>query len=432
MGKLLAAAGLAALLAAAFMAGRYQAPTAPTLSPRVPVDDPLFVAWEEFLQAQQASLSLFRESPFFEDDQERAEAYRGLLYSLVDAIETTALTQQDRPRFVRAADWRSKGGLDNPDNNYYVARLRPGADYRVSGSRGSSAQLALMLRPGPPVLVGATTPAGISALHDAEIERDAAGLFEVVISAENPGEGINWLPRTDGAEFLVARYTYSDWAGEQPGSLRIERIGAEGEAAVPLTPTLMAKGLRDAADALYQRNVAWRDFVTRLWEQAPRNSISAAQPRDGGLPGHYMALGSWELGNDDAIVLSTAPSAASYQGIQLGNLWFASLDYESRVSSLSLGQMECSGDGRCYAVISHRDPGIRNWLDTEGHRRGLIVMRWQGLDGPLPADQQPGASLVPFAELRARLPADVAEFSREQRWEQIRERRASAQSRSDG
>jgi hypothetical protein len=59
-------------------------------------------------------------------------------------------------------------------------------------------------------------------------------------------------------------------------------------------------------------------------------------------------------------------------------------------------------------------------------------MRWQGLDGPLPADQQPGASLVPFAELRARLPADVAEFSREQRWEQIRERRASAQSRSDG
>ena len=125
-------------------------------------------------------------------------------------------------------------------------------------------------------------------------------------------------------------------------------------------------------------------------------------------------------------------SAASYQGIELGNLWFTSLDYETRTSSLSLGEMECSGDGRCYAVISHKDPGIRNWLDTEGHRRGLIFMRWQGLEEDLPDSQQPRARLVAFDRLRQELPADVGAYSAEQRRAQVRRRRANAQLRFRG
>ena len=126
-------------------------------------------------------------------------------------------------------------------------------------------------------------------------------------------------------------------------------------------------GLRDAAVSLYDRNATWLQYAERAWTLMPRNGISPARPSRGGLVGQYSAFGSWELAQDQALILSTAPSEADYQGIELGNLWFVSLDYETRTSSLTLDQMHCSGDGRCYAVVSHRDPGIQNWLDTDQH-----------------------------------------------------------------
>ena len=83
-------------------------------------------------------------------------------------------------------------------------------------------------------------------------------------------------------------------------------------------------------------------------------------------------------------------------------------------------------------MVSHRDPGIRNWLDTEGHRRGLIMMRWQGLELALPDELQPRVELVEFDKLREYLPEDVALFGPDKRAEQIRQRRAAVQARFDG
>ena len=240
------------------------------------------------------------------------------------------------------------------------------------------------------------------------------------------------LANGEGAETLLVRLTHSDWSRERPGTIRIEKIGEEGNHAIPLTPTRMAKGLQKAAVNLFDRNATWLQYAQRAWNLMPRNGISAARPSQGGLVGQYSAFGSWELDNDQAIILSTAPSAASYQGIQMGNLWFTSLDYETRTTSLTLDQMQCSDDGRCYAVISHKDPGVQNWLDTEGHRRGLIFMRWQGLKEDLPDSQQPRARLVDFDRLREELPADVAGFSAEQRSNQIRQRRANVHQRFNG
>jgi thiamine kinase-like enzyme len=194
----------------------------------------------------------------------------------------------------------------------------------------------------------------------------------------------------------------------------------------------MAQGLRDAAVSLFDRNATWLQTAQRAWTLMPRNSVSPARPSQGGLVGQYSAFGSWQLDNDQAIILSTAPSTAEYQGIELGNLWFVSLEYETRTSSLTLDQMECSDDGRCYAVISHRDPGIQNWLDTEGHPRGLIMLRWQGLTEDLPDALQPTAILVDFEHIRDALPADVAMFTAEQRKVQIRARRAAIQGRFRG
>jgi hypothetical protein len=431
MPKLSLVFSLVLLLAVAFFAGRFSVP-APGFEPSALRDDPLAQAWEDFIRAQRRTLALFRDSEFFQDDQERAEAYRTVLYGLVGAIKAGALQHPDHPRLMRAADWTSKSGLENPDNNYLSAVIRDDADYRLIGERGSSANLVFQLMVGQPGVRGAGTSTTVSVLYGDDMVIAGDGSFEVIVSRDNPGPGRNWLANGEGAETLLVRQTHSDWSRERPGVIRMEKIGEEGEHAIPLAPASMAKDLQKAAVILYDSTATWLQYAQRAWELMPRNGISNAEPTRGGLPGQYSAFGSWELDNDQAIILSTSPSAASYQGVQLGNLWFTSLDYETRTTSLNLDQMQCSGDGRCYAVISHRDPGIQNWLDTGGHRRGLVFMRWQGLAGELSAVQQPRAALVEFDRLRAELPGDVAEFGAGQRREQIRRRRANVHQRFGG
>jgi hypothetical protein len=423
---------LTGLLLAAFAVGRFTAGP-PTFEPgAVLADDPLEQAWQEFSRSLQETHSLFRDSEFFADDQERAEAYRTLLYALINGIKTAALMNPDQPRFMRTVDWTSKRGLENPDNNYYLATIRDDADYRIIGQRGSSRNLIFQLVVGVPGVRGAGTSTNVSVLNGSDLAIEADGSFEVIVSRVDPGDGSNWLPNGEGARTLLARFSHVDWDTERPGRLRIEKIGAEGDSSMPLTPARMAQGFSEIAVNLYDASATWIGYGNKMWTLASRNDISAARGTQGGLVGQYSAFGSWELNNDQAIILSTTPSDASYQGIELGNLWFTSLDYESHTSSLTLDQMQCSGDGRCYAVISHRDPGIQNWLDTEGHRRGLIFMRWQGLEQALPEQQHPQARLVSFADLASELPADIPAFDEAQRRQQIQQRRANVHERFDG
>jgi hypothetical protein len=50
-------------------------------------------------------------------------------------------------------------------------------------------------------------------------------------------------------------------------------------------------------------------------------------------------------------------------------------------------------------VISERDPGVANWLETTGHRRGYIQFRWQRLTRDLAPGDGPTARVVPFDEV---------------------------------
>jgi hypothetical protein len=49
-------------------------------------------------------------------------------------------------------------------------------------------------------------------------------------------------------------------------------------------------------------------------------------------------------------------------------------------------------------VVAHVDPGHPNWLDTAGHARGTIGVRWVG---PNVREVVPEARKVPLAEARA-------------------------------
>ena len=91
-------------------------------------------------------------------------------------------------------------------------------------------------------------------------------------------------------------------------------------------------------------------------------------------------------------MIVTVPAAgrdvAPYQGIQLGSLWYISLDYISHQTSLTADQARADPDGMLRFVISERDPGVANWLELTGRRRGYVQIRWQQLRRDLTAGRR--------------------------------------------
>jgi hypothetical protein len=55
-------------------------------------------------------------------------------------------------------------------------------------------------------------------------------------------------------------------------------------------------------------------------------------------------------------------------------------------------------------VISERDPGVTNWLELTGHRRGYVQIRWQRLTRDLTLQDGPQVAVIPFAEIPDLLP----------------------------
>jgi hypothetical protein len=103
-------------------------------------------------------------------------------------------------------------------------------------------------------------------------------------------------------------------------------------------------------------------------------------------------------------VPAAGKSTAPYQGIQLGSRWYVSLDYISHQTSLTADQARIDPDGRMRFVISERDPGVANWLECTGHRRGYVQIRWQRLSRELKPEDGPQVEVVSADDLPRWLP----------------------------
>ena len=87
--------------------------------------------------------------------------------------------------------------------------------------------------------------------------------------------------------------------------------------------------------------------------------------------------------------------------------------------------MRVDGDGIVRVVISAKDPGVPNWLDTAGYPSGAIQGRWNECSAtPIPTLRN-----VAVAEVRQSLPVDTPKVTLAQREETVRNRRAQVQQR---
>jgi hypothetical protein len=55
-------------------------------------------------------------------------------------------------------------------------------------------------------------------------------------------------------------------------------------------------------------------------------------------------------------------------------------------------------------VVAERNPGVTNWVETTGHRKGFLQFRWQRVSRELTADDGPTVDLIDAASIPDHLP----------------------------
>jgi hypothetical protein len=141
-----------------------------------------------------------------------------------------------------------------------------------------------------------------------------------------------------------------------------------------------------------------------------------------------MSLGHYDLALEEALVIRIPPTGAPYQGSQLADLWFGSLEYASATSSITADQAHHAPDGFQYLVVSLEDPGYANWLDPAGVAKGIVQLRFDGLDDQ--PTEVPTAELVSVGELATTIPDfDAGRIGADARAAQRAERRRHVQVR---
>jgi hypothetical protein len=82
--------------------------------------------------------------------------------------------------------------------------------------------------------------------------------------------------------------------------------------------------------------------------------------------------------------------------VSLWNRQLQTFDYLRGPVSLNRAQAMAGDDGTVTMVLAHRDPGVRNWLSTEGRPFGLVFWRFMLPEGPI---DTPESEVVPLASL---------------------------------
>jgi len=204
---------------------------------------------------------------------------------------------------------------------------------------------------------------------------------------------------------LVVREVYSDWATERRGEIRIQCVDTAGQAPPVPDRSALAKRYGVTGKILLSRLKTFLAFPKWFYYDLPVNTLTEPRSTPGGLTTQFSSAGHYELGPEEAMIVTVPRCAdAPYQGIQLGSLWYVSLDYINHQTSLTADQARVDPDGKIRFVIAERDPGLANWLELTGHDRGYVQIRWQRLARDLGPDDGPVVEVVKTDELPDRLP----------------------------
>ena len=359
-------------------------------------------------------------------DAERQEMYRYMLGAIANGYLNHVNMDPSRPTWAPLWNHAFNYGGANPDYVYMMTVVDPKGIYRISGYRGTSRFVEISQQAVDYVTPRIGTSSNpVRATHDLDslhIAKD--GYFSVLLSVERPvGYKGDWWKLDPTARTLLMRKAAYDWRHEIDPRIAIDRL----DAAAPMSAEESARKFAQLKDWIAVRIQSEIDLARYYREHHGINTIKKSQLMAATNPvsGQVYLDGAYEIADDEALILETPVPKCRYWQILLTDSRFTTIDWVNHQSSLNGYQARLDRDGRFRAVISARDPGVPNWLDTAGNAWGIMQMRWNHCsDAP-----EPQVRKVTLKEVRSFLPSDTPVVSAAARKEQLRNRREAAQFR---
>lgn len=312
----------------------------------------------------------------------------------------------------------SRTVFDNPDTTYRTIPLDPNLSYVIKGSANAKIPLDVNFS------LWDQNNQTLSNLATSDLKRNKDGSFEIYLSKNPaPSNYSNYIELKDNGSSLFIRNTINDWENQQFDKLSIVRAdGSKRTVTVTKDDQYQrfSTSLSSAGPAYnYYYQLANAPAVNTL----PAITLGGSQGRLSTQAGTYSPFA---IADDEALIFTTSLAEANYFILPVYNQWFITTDYINKTQTLNNAQSVANADGSYTYVISKNDPGVYNWVDTDGLNRGYLNPRWQGLSGQ--ANQTlPTASikLVKLADLKNELPTGTKFVSKQEREQQLKIRKQS-------
>ena len=402
-------------------------------NPQSEEQEAMNAAWARFAEDVADLSEVVERAPFNRDERTAAAGYRHIARFLSTFLaDFTDLRDPAYPQFARFPNSVARIGWDNPDNPYLAFAVRGDHTYRLRGNTRNFDLVTINVYSGMLGHTPVTDIRTISSVASDDLEVDENGDFVLTLSAA-PVDG-NWLRLEPDAYIVVIRRLVSDWGKTDEGLWEVLNLTTLGKGSPRPTPASVAQSLDDAVT----QTRGLRELLTiahRLTFQLAQSPNEVGEPAeaDPNLPMadafQAASRGYFRLQDDEALLVEVPLADCRYTNIQLANPWMESLDYASHQASLNHRTAHADADGRVRYVISLRDPGVQNWLDTAGWNEGSLCARWTYC-----SEYPTGVSarLIKLADLDRHLPADTPRVDAAERARLIAARQAAISRRYAG
>ncbi|MFK8018643.1 MAG: DUF1214 domain-containing protein [Pseudomonadales bacterium] len=367
-------------------------------------------AFQEFLEfLSTVDKKYFSEERFITEAADIAEGQHMLMHLMKVGLDAWVDNDASRPRFALQASPVMKWGGEGPDNPSHLAPLNPSKRYRIRGKMSNEVYISYTIYTGKEE--GDWNDGVISAMNHTEFTRDEEGNYELFIEA-SPTPGALHM-EAGKPNCVIARHYWEEPVSglanpDCVAELDIVCLDEPGYPR-PLAPSSLASKLR-AAQTFIKGQTLDRPLPgqaeTPTWFSMVPNDLPKPErwvPTEGGGAGavdNAYCAGLTILAPDQALIVEGSWPECVYANVCFWNRYQQAIDYRYRPGSLNRKQMALNADGSWTFVLAHEDPGVANWIDTEGHMVGSLYFRYLMSEGEI---EQPRCRVVALADLTAEL-----------------------------
>jgi hypothetical protein len=377
---------------------------------------PSQAAWNDFADALKRIGDKITSPTGARTPRERAEGYRYLLRLISAAHQLETEIDRRHPALARMMTPMRKFKGDGTDTLYHEAKLDESLAYDYTVRRGDD------------LFFSATVYAYdendayyiVDHLVDEEIAWDdesGESVAHIHLSAERPASARNWIQLKGARPILFTRQYYPEFVhstdtGRHRGAVFDIRCISDVPAPEHLTEEALAAGLQRAVDFIedatdvsiglsifaglnlvsYEKTQQGQQVdATHITEgvmhldderhddYTPEQLAAMVDPKliANNLPGPGIQyLGAWfMLRDDEAIKIEGRDVPCRYWSCQILTRYLESGDYRHHRVGINNRQVELEDDGSFVIYAARENPGVDNWISTQGYTNGHILIR---------------------------------------------------------